>query len=1293
MGRKRSRAQSWKRCILSVEELESRLVPTGSSYTIPLDPTLDQFGDQIETIQAYGDPSNVTFGIFDTGASAVTFSADDQSFYLSLPIPVKVPGGAFAGGIGGDIVGDVSQPGTIYADGLHAMNMTFDQYGYPYFNISLGSSTATTPGIQAFLGTASGSPDLPTITGTPILNKSTSNPNGLAAVIDMQGATLDFSSLIPGLTLTMPDISFAAPGAAPTVTAGATTAPFYVSVGTYGDNNYTNPGDLITESPSPFQTHVGLINGTTTLANGHFLLDTGAQLTVISTSEAQQLGLDLAHPDSTIDVSGVGGTETVPGFTISELDLPTTGGGTLHFTNVPIYVLDVAPDVDGLLGMNLFNTAASVVYDPYTSRDAGDPTAGSLGLTFYTDPNRGLSQLGSTNANLLRSLGLSFIGAVNGHSIPGFSTVSVATSTVSIVPSSIQAGGSATITLTARDASGNLETHGGLSVAFGLSSGSGTFSAVTDNHNGTYSATFTGTSAGNSTISATINGRALTSPMPSISVTPGPVSLSRSTISVAPASLSAGGSATVTLTAKDSFGNRETSGGANVAFGLGAGSAGGTFSAVTDHGDGTYSASFMATTAGSNTITATINGQPLTSAPPSIMVTPGPVNLSKSSISVAAGSIQVGGMTTVTVIARDALGNQQTSGGAIVAFGLGTGTGGGTFSAGTDHGDGTYSATFSATSAGSITITATINSQAITSTSASITVTQSSVSLSNSTISIAIAVIQAGSTAMVTLIAKDGAGNQESSGGATVVFGLGTGNGSGSFSAVTDHGDGTYSAMFTATSAGSNTITAGINSQQVTSILPTFTVPPGPGGMIATDVPIFTWAGVAGADHYDLWVDDRTAGHPQVLRIPNVTGTSLALITSQALTPGHTYMWWAGAVSSTGFTNWGPAKVFSIAALPAPTISSPGVSSATDTPTLSWTAVTGAASYTLWLRDWNTGQVAVLPGGTGTSLTLTAAQALTPGHTYLWWVAAVSTNGQGLTWSAGGSFTIAALAAPSPIGSGGTILTDMPTFQWTAVTGAASYELWISDQTTGKVLLIPNAAGTSVTLSAAQALTPGHFYRWWVATVSINGLAIIWSVGQSVYITALPAATPTGPSGTITTAMPTFSWTAAPGAASYELWVSDQTTGQNPVLLIPNISALSVTLTASQALTPGHKYRWWIAAVSTNGLGASWSAAVNFALTTLAAPTPAGPSGTITTDVPVFSWTAVTGAAHYDLWVDDQTTGTSQVVRNRNITGVSWTPVKPLTPGHKYRWWVAAVSTNGLAVSWSGTQTFMIAAV
>ncbi len=408
---RRHRSWTW-----GLEGLEQRCLLTGD-VTIPLDPSFDQFGDQISTVMAYEGGSKVTFGIFDTGASAVTIGAEDQALFdfLEDPIPIKVPGGAVAEGIGGAIIGDVSMPGRILADGFHAAAITFDDQGFPVFNMTLGDGSASTPGIQVFVGTETGSPDLPTITGTPVLVPSADNPNGLAAMVDMTGATLDFSDLVPGLIVPIPDVHFVAP----TTTIAATpdtTQVLKFPLESFGFDNYANPGDLITESYIRLLPNVSTTEHTNSTSGGHFLFDTGSQLTIISTAMANQLGLDLEHPETTITVQGVGGTEDIPGFTIDTLSLPTIDDTNVHLTNVPIYVLDIADGVDGILGMNSFDTANQFLFNPY------DPMGPSLSVTYLTDPNRGappdLGDLGVLLGHGGRNSGI--LHAIRGHSSPIF---------------------------------------------------------------------------------------------------------------------------------------------------------------------------------------------------------------------------------------------------------------------------------------------------------------------------------------------------------------------------------------------------------------------------------------------------------------------------------------------------------------------------------------------------------------------------------------------------------------------------------------------------------------------------------------------------------------------------------------------------------------------------------------------------------------------------------------------------------------------------------------------------------
>ena len=419
--------------------------------------------------------------------------------------------------------------------------------------------------------------------------------------------------------------------------------------------------------------------------------------------------------------------------------------------------------------------------------------------------------------------------------VPG--PVSLSHSTITTSASQVTSDSSVTVTLVARDASGNQEISGGLAVKFTLGSGTagGTFSTVTDHKNGTYTATLTGTKAGSNAIIATIGGHAVTSTPPTVTVVPGTVSLSKSTLTLSASQVISGNSASVTLVARDSTGNQEFGGGLTVAFGLGTGSASGTISAVTDNGNGTYTATITGTKAGSNTITATIGGQKITSTAPTVTVVPGAVSLSQSTITVSASQVTSGGTATVTLVARDANGNQEPSGGLKVALGLGTGSASGTLGTVTDHKNGTYTATFTATTAGSNTITATIGGQSVTSTPPTVTVVAGPASVSKSTVTVSASQFTSGNSTTVTLVVRDANRNQELSGGLKVDFGLSTGSASGIFSVVTDNGNGTYTATFTATKAGSNTIAATINGQKVSSTPPTVTVTPSVSSMVAQD--------------------------------------------------------------------------------------------------------------------------------------------------------------------------------------------------------------------------------------------------------------------------------------------------------------------------------------------------------------------------------------------------------------------------------------------------------------------------
>jgi len=384
--------------VLGLMALGSQL--RAADLEIELIPELDLFGNQIEVIQGYqwGGEMALAFGIYDTGASVVTLSAADRAFFelQGSVVPIKVPGGAQADAIDGVVIGDVSMPMTFWADGLHAVSINWSSVSWEMeFTYDL-SGGATVSGVQVFVGTEEGSPQLPNIAGTPIhlgtLTGSTERP---AAKIDMLGYEFDFGEffsddpflgpLFQGIVFYMPDLAFVPSAMRLAGIAGETTDPVRIPLSLFGPTNHPDPGDETTVAPNPVQAQVSLQEALMTVADALFLFDTGASVSVITTALAEQLGLNLNSPETTLDIVGAAGAPiTVPGFTLDSLSIPIDSDfdgltdGVLRFLNAPVFVLDLVEGLDGILGMNLWNTAKEMLYDPF------DPLGPSLQVTFLT---------------------------------------------------------------------------------------------------------------------------------------------------------------------------------------------------------------------------------------------------------------------------------------------------------------------------------------------------------------------------------------------------------------------------------------------------------------------------------------------------------------------------------------------------------------------------------------------------------------------------------------------------------------------------------------------------------------------------------------------------------------------------------------------------------------------------------------------------------------------------------------------------------------------------------------------
>jgi hypothetical protein len=111
-------------------------------------------------------------------------------------------------------------------------------------------------------------------------------------------------------------------------------------------------------APLPFLTAV--VQSGERRAIGSYVLDTGAQITIISLRIALAAGLDENgngsvddEAESFLPIGGIGGTVQAPVLALDWIALPTDQGISLIFGPLSVVVLDIHPIIDGVLGSDV----------------------------------------------------------------------------------------------------------------------------------------------------------------------------------------------------------------------------------------------------------------------------------------------------------------------------------------------------------------------------------------------------------------------------------------------------------------------------------------------------------------------------------------------------------------------------------------------------------------------------------------------------------------------------------------------------------------------------------------------------------------------------------------------------------------------------------------------------------------------------------------------------------------------------------------------------------------------------
>jgi subtilisin-like proprotein convertase family protein len=368
---------------------------------------------------------------------------------------------------------------------------------------------------------------------------------------------------------------------------------------------------------------------------------------------------------------------------------------------------------------------------------------------------------------------------------------------------------------------------------------------------------------------------------------------------------------------------------------------------------------------------------------------------------------------------------------------------------------------------------------------------------------------------------------------------------------------------------------------------PTLIGPSTTSSLVSGTFPEIVWTPVLDASGYELTVHDLTTGRMNVISRRNIPTTSYRAVevlgtgTFRATVRAFLSVASQGQAPVIDYGNFSASLDFTV--LAAPSVLTPVSGGTFDrSPILSWSRITGAATYDVMVRNAQT-HVIVFRDQSVPSTSIRIPQDLQNAN---YEVLVRAQSGRFYSnWSASRFFAVGAspgITSPLANEKAGA----QPRFVWTSITGAERYEVRVLNRDTNAyVIQVGNVTGTSYTPTTRLPLGE---YQVTVRAISLLGEITNWSAPVNFVGGAAPViSSPTNNSAT--GRKPSIAWSAVDGATAYNVKI---------VNLASNVTVVATGNLSSTVFTPttnlaAGRYRIWVRAVSAQGHLSNWSTAVD----------------------------------------------------------------------------------------------------